>query len=306
MNTIDAHFYLIQFTYSETNNFWKNEINSQGKSFYYDSQDMYKSQYKSMIGHKFKEEIVINSSSDFRKETIIELTGSLKENINLYEKYKVFFNGLDREKLKLETYRKKTKSNLTDFDLSIELISIIEPMDRDEYYKSTLFEDIGFLSTNYHYYIYSYSKKLLNDIEEEFKNYIPFDSNCFRINKDNFFSMKLIATIWELYNEKLLETLDEIDLYKELNFFHSVSKIKIKKDQTINFCYLINKLSQTIENPKRRKYWEDGMIENLGLKLSTYKSKRTFSVNNNATDESKAIADEIDQIIKPFLPKLVS
>lgn len=303
MNSIDAHFYLIEYTYDITNDLWKKEINSNGRTFDFDSQDIYKSQIKSMIGHVYKEKIAIDSPSNFRKETIIQLIALLKENIDLYQNHKDFFNNLDRKKIELEIYRKTLNSNLSDFDLYIELISNKEVMDRDEYFKSTLFDDVGFLLINYHYYIYQYAKKLLSDIEDNFKDYIPFDSNYLRINKVNFFSMKLISLIWEFCNDELIEEIDDIDFFKELNFFHSVSKVKIKKDQTVNFCYLINKLSQTIENPTRKKYWEEGILENVSLKESTYKSKRTFIVNDSASDESRVIANEIDTIIKPYLPK---
>lgn len=297
MNKIDAHFHLINYTFQETNSFWKEEINSEGKSFDFDSQDIYKSQYDSMLGHKYVEEIALRESSNFRKETILELTAFLTENINLYEKYKSFFKGLEREKLRLDTYRKRKKSNLSDFDLTIELMSIIEPMDRDEYFTSTFYEEFGFLSTDYHHYIYTYSKKLLHDINENFKNYVPYGTNCLKTNKDPFFSMKLIISVFESCNGELFEPVSEYDFYKEFNFFHSTSKLKKIPSQKNKIYYLIHKLSETIDL-QRRKNWIEGMLENLDLTSTTYNSKYRHIVSVEANDTSRNFASEIDFIIK--------
>ena len=98
----------------------------------------------------------------------------------------------------------------------MELISIIEPMRSEEYYVSTIYNDFGYFSENFHYYIANYSKTLIKNIEKDFIDNLPF--NYIKKNKEQFFPLKLLIPIWEFCNGELFESVSDFDFLKSLIF----------------------------------------------------------------------------------------
>lgn len=303
LNTVEYSFIDVCDTYDKINYTWKLELNEFGIDFTLENQLVHKSSYELLLAFKFKEVVSLNTSDNISKDIKDILIPLLNENIRLYGKYKDFFNKLERNKIQLETYRKNNKSFLSEIELKQQIVDCEEEMDKDEYYSSPFFNEIGFISEDYHFKIYSFSRHFLKDINEDFKKHLPYGNNNLIANKKEFFSYKIIGPIWEYSNKIFFEEISFLNFYKEFNFFHSVPKIKIKEDQIIYVCYLINKLSQTIENTKRRKVWEECINENLGININTYTSKRTHLRGSSSNEKAKSIADEIDKIINPFLPK---
>lgn len=303
-NTIDANLLFISMIYKTTNVLWIKEINSEGSDFNFDSQDIYKTHCEAMTNYIFKEKIAINSPSDFRRQTLNALTVYLKENMTLYEKYKDLFNGYNREKLRLDTYRNITKSNLSDNHLNLEIISIIEPMDRFEYKNSSIYSDFGFLSENYHQDIHIYSKKLLNDIEHDFKDYLQYTPNFLRTNKEPFFSWNVIKDLYQLIQGKIFEPiLSDYDFFREINFLHTMPKLEIISGQKNSIYFIINELSQTIKNNKRKNEWEDGMLEKFDFDKEVYSKKKSFIGSEQSSDNLRTLSKEIKAIINPIPPK---
>lgn len=158
-NTVDSNFgKLILMTELATYH-WIKEVNSQGSTFDYNSQDIFREHLKLAHSFNYKESIDLHEKSDFRNLVFDVFPEKLEDNIKIYENYKNFFDGFDRNKLMLETYRKVKKSSLTDSELNLEISSIVELMERDDYYKSDFYKDFGFLSINFHLYISIYLTK---------------------------------------------------------------------------------------------------------------------------------------------------
>ena len=292
-SAIEQSFAKISIITNTTNNFWIKEINSDGLLFDYDSQDIYRAHLENVYSLNYKEKIKTHSDSLFMKLAPVELPKILKTNIDLYEKYESLFESYDRNKLQIDTYRKLTKSIESDEELNIQIMNYTEKMNRDKYYNSSYYKDFGFLTTNFHYYIYLFNKKLLKDFENNFQDYSKYDSNYIFINKVELFSMDLIFKLHQETNNELFETIKITDFYDELNFFHSINKIKIKPKQNNKVYYVIYMLSCLLNDKELKNNWLDAILFNLELKKTSYSSKY---LNIKQIDSLQDFVNRIDNI----------
>lgn len=277
-----------------TNLRWIEEINSDGQEFNYDSQDIYREHLEIVYSLNFNEKIKSNSTSFFKDLADKNMPDILKRNIELYESFSNIFDCYDRTKLQIEFYRKLSKSNKNDEDLSIEIMQFTELMNREEYLKSDFYKDFGFLTTNFHYYIYQFNKRLLKDFESNFENYSKYNSDYIFVNKTEIFPMEIILKLHQVTNNELFENIKITNFYDELNFFHSVKKIKIKPKQNNKVYYVIYKLSCLINDKELKNNWLDAILYNFQLKKSNYLSKY---INVKQVDSLTDFMTNIDDII---------
>jgi hypothetical protein len=277
-----------------TNQRWIEEINSDGQEFNYDSQDIYRVHLELVYSLNFNEKIKSNSTSFFKDLADKNMPDILKRNIELYESFSNIFDCYDRTKLQIEFYRKLSKSNKNDEDLSIEIMQFTELMNREEYLKSDFYKDFGFLTTNFHYYIYQFNKRLLKDFESNFENYSKYNSDFIFVNKTEIFPMEIILKLHQVTNNELYENIKITNFYDELNFFHSVKKIKIKPKQNNKVYYVIYKLSCLINDKELKNNWLDAILYNFQLKKSNYSSKY---INVKQVDSLTDFMTNIDDII---------
>lgn len=294
-DTIDEHFAAICIMSDLINHWLTEEINSNGSTFTYDSQDIFREYLN--VGNKlnFKEIINVYPKSDFRKIALKGLPDLLKSNIDLYEKHKSLFESYDRNRLQLDTFRKLHKSNATDQELKIEILKYTELMNRDEYYNSSFYNDIGFLSVNFHYHIYMYSKRLLKDIETNFVDYKGYDSDYLFKNNEELFPMTLIAELHLICNNVIFEKCKITNFYDELNFFHVNQNVKPIVKQNNKIYYVIYKLSNLISDSKIKAKWVLSILHNFNLKKSSYDSKYLTVYEN---ESSSSFVDSINVIFK--------
>lgn len=271
-DTLEYNYIHVTQLYENINSLWLNEINSQGFEYAYDNQAVYKTTYDLLISFSFVEIEKSSKSDEFIRSVTPILTASLKENIRLFEKYKTLFNGLDREKIQLDFYRKKINSTLSDFDLKIELVNVLESIDRDEYFKSSIYNEYAFLSENFHHQIYLFTLRLIKSINNNFENYERFDPIPLKNNTTEFFDLILIGKLYQVINKIVFEPSTQLDFYREINLLHSVSKLKIRKGYRNHLYYVFYKLSESIQTNKS-KYWLDGILLNFDLLMETYNSK---------------------------------
>ena len=254
-NYIDESLASLAVVSNLTNQMWINEINSDGQEFNYDSQDIYRAHLELVYSLNFNEKIKSNSTSFFKDLADKNMPDILKRNIELYESFSNIFDSYDRNKLQIESFRKFSKSDKNDDDLSNEIMQFTELMDREKYLKSDFYKDIGFLTTNFHYYIYQFNKKLLKDFESNFENYSKYNSEFIFVNKIELFPMEIIIKIHQETNNEVFENIKITNFYDELNFFHSVKKIKIKPKQNNKVYFIIHKLSGLINDKKMKNSW---------------------------------------------------
>lgn len=298
MNTVDGYFVLTDFMFRDVLIQWKGEINSSGRKFDFDSQDCYMTLMKQITQYNFKDVFEENKNSDFRKEQISALKLKLEEVTSLFEKQFEFFKGLDRESLRLKEYRKRTKSTMEDSELMLELYAKIELPQRNQYFNSNFYKEVGFLASDFHNEIYLYAKILLKHINENFKNYTQYDENYIFTNDKPLFSMRLISDIYKISNGLLFESILDFDFYKEINYLHTIRKIRIRKDQNNCFYYLIHCLSETIVDQKLKEKWMAFIMRDHDIDPSIYKSKYRHIVGSDSGKKSAEYAKLLNEVFK--------
>jgi hypothetical protein len=299
-NLILNNLYFINQFYHEVNKKWKEDIESSGYTFDYSSQKINKNFIDSINSFKYKNKIESNELVNEKEIILTSITNSIKENIKLYEKYRSFFNSLNRDELMVDYYRKLKETDQSSKELTLEISNIIDSEDSKDFVYSEVYHNYAFLCENYHQTIYRYSKDILNQIENDFKYDIPYKPSPLKNNKKEFFNLKLIGEIYDICNGILFEPLPPLDFYKEINFLHTFQRFKKIEGQNNNIYYLINQLRQSIDNPKRKKLWVITFLDHLELSFKTYESKKNFITSKEASEISRKLSGKIEAGVNKY------
>lgn len=308
VNNIDGSIVMLTCIYNDLNNlYWKKEINSNGNSFDYDSQDTYRHIIEQiLLRFEVVEKISPETDKEERKTLLKDLKISIERNINLYVKYNDFFEKLPRKKLRLDEFNKKKlpENNYTEEEVEARLNQIIELKDREEYYRTSFYNTIGFLIKNYHEDIYHISIWIKNLIDANFKGYKPYDSNYLKTHKQNFFNMGIVHHIHKKYNGIIFEKITEIELYKTLNLKSTIPYLKIKDKRMI--FYLFYKMKKDLLNTEVNEQWLDGILKEINTTKKYYDSQYKAVVWQDSSDKHKEFADSLDTLFKTTLVPLAS
>lgn len=288
---------------SDTVEFWIREINTEGSDFNFDSQDIYRSAYEDCVTKwKLIEEYPPEVFSDLRVELIKDISDTATKIIELYEKHKNLFRQYDREKLMLDTYKKRNPhySNCPDVALKSILGLEMEIPSRDKYYKSTFYDQYGFLLNDYHFEICVFCKYLLNEIKSNFKEVEPYKTFIENSDLAPYFSMGLIYEVYKYCNGEQFERLSELDFYKSINLLSLYPNLKIAKLENKRAYYILHKFMNCIKDKEVQNYWINEILHNLNRDYDNYHSKYRDVVSGNATEDDKVFADDIDKIFKSY------
>jgi hypothetical protein len=109
VNNIDGSITMLTYIYNDLNNLhWKKEINTNGDSFDYDSQDIYRHILEQiLLRFEIVEKISPETNKKERKVLLKDLKVAIKKNTELYIKYINFFEDLPRERLRLNEFNKQ-------------------------------------------------------------------------------------------------------------------------------------------------------------------------------------------------------
>lgn len=276
---------------------WKKDL--VGLSFDFESQNVNRDFLNLLIHTDFKDLFPSKIESSRRKEILIWLIESTSEIIEIYEKYSHVFKKFDRDGLRLEKYRHSTKSTLSDYDLRMSLLKKIELYNRKDYFESDLYKNIGFLDQDFHQEIYLHSKLLLRDLKNNLENYEQYDTDKFFVNDKPIFPMIIIAKIHEISNGIVYNEILENDFYNEINYLHSINKIKICKDQKIYFFYIIHLLSETLDKKMKEK-WLNFILKDFQIPMDYYKSKYRQLASGSSSKNSKIFATDLENIFLEY------
>ena len=289
---------------SDTVEFWIREINTEGSDFNFDSQDIYRSAYEDCVTKwKLIEEYPPEVFSDLRVELTKGISDSASKIVELYEKHKNLFRQYDREKLMLDTYKKRNPhySNCPDVALKAILGLEMEILSRDKYYKSTFYKQYGFLLNDYHFELCVFCRYLLNEIKSNFKEVEPYKTFIENADLAPYFSMDLIYKVYKYCNGGQFEKLSELDFYKSINLLSLYPNLKIAKSENKRAYYVLHKFMNCIRDKEVQNYWINEILHHLGRDYDNYHSKYRDVVSGNATEDDKVFADDIDKIFKSHI-----
>jgi hypothetical protein len=308
VNNIDGNIVMLTYIYNDLNKLhWKKEINSNGHSFDYDSQDIYRHVLEQiLLRFEIIEKIYPETDKEERKILLKDLKTSVEKNIKLYIEYSNFFEKLPREKLRLNEFnkRKLPENNYNEQEIEAKLDKIIELQNREKFFKSNFYNTIGFLINNYHEDIYHISIWIKNLIDANFKGYKPYDSNYLKIHKQCFFNMGIVHHIHKDYNGLIFEKITEIELYNTLNLKNTISNLKIKDKRMI--FYLFYKMQNDLLNSELKEQWLDGILNEINTTKKYYNSQYKAVVWEERSEKQKEFADSLDTLFKTTLAPLAS
>lgn len=289
---------------SDTVEFWIREINTEGSDFNFDSQDIYRSAYEDCVTKwKLIEEYPPEVFSALRVELIKDISDTASKIVELYEKHKNLFRQYDREKLMLDTYKKRNPhySNCPDIALKAILGLETEILSRDKYYKSTFYKQYGFLLNDYHFELCVFCRYLQNEIKSNFKEVEPYKTFIENADLAPYFSMDLIYKVYKYCNGGQFEKLSELDFYKSINLLSLYPNLKIAKSENKGAYYVLHKFMNCIRDKEVQNYWINEILHYLGKDYDNYHSKYRDVVSGNATEDDKVFADDIDKIFKSHI-----
>lgn len=109
-------------------------------------------------------------------------------------------------------------------------------------------------------------------------------------NNYNIVSMEICGIFYRLTKELLNKSIDDNTLAKILNLSYTLPQpIDLKRGATEKFLYVIKCTSEILSLDKVQKNeWENDLIKNLGLKMTTYRRGSLVSNNNVFTKEIKS------------------
>lgn len=111
----------------------------------------------------------------------------------------------------------------------------------------------------------------------------------------SFFSLSLIAGIYEVCNGVQFSEIDNIEFFHAINLHPNLHPIQINNGEKVRVCYLISCLADTLEPPER-EMWLNGILANLGIKMSFYRSKYRQPIGDMPSESNKAFADALREI----------
>lgn len=111
----------------------------------------------------------------------------------------------------------------------------------------------------------------------------------------SFFPLSLIANIHEICNGEQFFKTDSIEFFHSINLHPNSHPIQINNGEKVRVCYLISCLADTLE-PPQREMWLNGILTNLGIKMSFYRSKYRQPISDMPSESNKAFADALREI----------
>jgi hypothetical protein len=174
----------------------------------------------------------------------------------------------------------------------------LEIPSRDQYYKSTFYDQYGFLLNDYHFEIYVFSKYLFNEIKDNFKETEKYKTFIENSDLASYFPMGLVYSVYKLSDGILFESLSELEFYKSINLLELYSPLKIEKSAIKRAYYVLHKFSTCIKNKEVKNYWINVILHRLGKDESNYSSRYRDVVSDNATDDDTLFANNVDEIFK--------
>lgn len=277
-------------------NYWDIEINSRGNKFNYEHQQVYR-QTLHVLNHNNYKGLLDNGNEEVKKEFFHDLAITLCLIIIKYETEKELFNKLDRKTLQVNEFRLWLKSDLSDNELSVELFMRSKVLNRQEYFESTFYNEIGFLDFDYHKEIYVYAKYLLSDVQDEFDNYKQYYQTNIFVNYKPIIDLVLIGQIHKVSNSVIFEEICPFEFYKELNFLSVTNNIKLRKGQNNIFYYIIYLLYSSIEDKRIKEKWMYFVLKKFDLSYTTYTKKYKEIKGDNVSYEAKAFYKEINTLL---------
>lgn len=73
--------------------------------------------------------------------------------------------------------------------------------------------------------------------------------------------------------------------------------LKVRKNEKVRVCYLINQLSETIDNKEKRCEWIGAMLQSCDIDQDYYRSKYRELISDLPSKKNQEFAEALKEIL---------
>ncbi len=228
----------------------------------------------------------INKEIEIQHQKTIEASDEHKEASNSYEMTP--FNGMSKAEADiLERRANKLKEEYDKEKVKLQNLYVK---------RKSIEEERGSVPIDIFKLIYLKCLDILPIVEKYYKK--PVDNKKEQsISMESFFSMLLSGHIYKLCNGIQFEAMSELDFFESLNLHKKSNPLKVRKYEKVRVCYLINQLSEQIEEKERRNEWIGAMLRVCGIAPDYYRSKYRESISDLPSKKNNEFAEALKEIL---------
>ncbi len=91
--------------------------------------------------------------------------------------------------------------------------------------------------------------------------------------------------------------MDPIDFFHAFNLHPTSKPLEVREKEKIRVCYLINRLSEKIEEKEKRSEWIGAMLLNCGIDQDYYRSKYRELISELPSKKNQEFAEALKEIL---------
>jgi len=286
---------------------WIKELNSEGATFNFNAQDAYRKAYEDCITKwRLMEVYPPEVLNELRIEQLDDIRITANEIVRLYEKHNDSFINYNRVELMYNTFKKRNPfyKSVPIESLKMVLGYFMDLPQQDVYYKSTFYEQYGFLLNDYHFEINMFCKYILSEIKDNFRQNNKFKNFIDNSDYAPYFPMGLVYDVYKLCNENQFKKQTELEFYKSINLLDLHSDLEIVGSEIGRVYYVLHKFTNCIKDKEVRIYWINVILHRLGKDYENNYLKRyreIVSKNVNEKSGDKLFVEKVDKIFKSYV-----
>lgn len=113
---------------------------------------------------------------------------------------------------------------------------------------------------------------------------------------NNFFSMSLIAPVYDLCNGNQFNIITDSQFFEAINLHPNSRPLVVRRHEKARVCFLIGMLSLKIA-PDRRDEWLQSILTSMNISFSYYRSKYRVPVSDLPSKKNREFAEVIKELL---------
>ncbi len=89
----------------------------------------------------------------------------------------------------------------------------------------------------------------------------------------------------------------ELDFFESLNLHKKSNPLKVRKNEKVRVCYLIDQLSKKIKEKERRSEWIGAILRVCGIEQDYYRSKYREPISDLPSKKNQEFAETLKEIL---------
>jgi len=163
-------------------------------------------------------------------------------------------------------------------------------------YDKNVFDLIYDMSGNFLHIIEKYEQPIPESELIEHPNAMEAKEST-KLQAIPYFEMGLISNVYKTCVGEQFEDMAEVDFYSSMNLMATDASLRIRSNEKSRVCYLIYLLSEQLEKSIREE-WRSGILTQLNISSTYYKSKYKEAANRYSSKKNKEFAANMKEIFE--------